>query len=168
MVPSEAQVISRVSREVVGFLELANERRSLVSRFEPKAQGTMAIFDSMYKTKALEYDVQRLNRELDQANNTIKTLQGKVVQLSAPTAPPSRKRQREEDEELEALHAKVRRLETLITPGQRKRVAGRTTRQPPTVQIPAPPRYGGTIVLKLQIHVQYMYKFLKNTRIFIY
>ncbi len=48
----------------------------------------------------------------------ITTLQGKVVQLSAQTAPPSRKRQREEEEELEALHAKVRRLETLITPGR--------------------------------------------------
>ena len=64
------------------------------------------------------------------------------MQLSARTAPPSRKKQREEEEELEALHAKVRRLETLITPGQRKRVVGRKTRPPPKVQRPAPPRYG--------------------------
>ena len=91
----EVRVIARVSKEVVGFLDLAIERRSLESCYEPKAQGAMAIFDSIYKTKALEYDVQRLNHELGEASNTITTLQGKVVQLSAQTAPPSRKKQRE-------------------------------------------------------------------------
>ena len=67
----------------------------------------MATLNSLWKTKGLEYEVQRLNHELEKANNTIRTLQGKVAQLSAPPAPPSRKRQREEEEEIEALHAKV-------------------------------------------------------------
>ncbi len=83
--------------------------------------------------------------ELGKAKSTIRTLQGKVAQLSAPPAPPSRKRQREEEEEIRALHSKVRRMETLITSGQRKSVAGRKTRQPPIIQSPAPPR---TSVLK--------------------
>ncbi len=152
----KAQVMSTVSREVAGFLADVCERRVLVSRYEPQAQGAMAAFDSIIKTQGLEYEVERLNRELGKAKTIITTLQGKVAQM-AP-APPSRKRQREEELEIEALHAKVRRLETLITPGRRKRVAGRKTRPPPTIQRPAPPRYGGTIVLNYK-HVQYMYNY---------
>ncbi len=55
MEASEAQAIATVSREVAGFLAKVCERRSYVSRYEPKAQSAMATFNSRWKTKGLEY-----------------------------------------------------------------------------------------------------------------
>ncbi len=59
--------MTTVSREVAEFLAIVCERRSLVSRYEPQAQGAMAAFDSLIKTKGLEYEVQSLNHELGKA-----------------------------------------------------------------------------------------------------